>query len=92
MFGHRTDGEMAIGLADVAQVADATDVDEHGRRCKPELHHRDKGVAPGEELGLVAVFTQKRDRLFGRLGDFVIKRCRNHDSPATLNTALTMLW
>ena len=42
-------------------------------------------------LGLIAVFAKQRNGLLGRLGDLVVKRCRNHASPAALMTALTML-
>jgi len=59
VLGHRADGEMAFGLADVAEVADASDVDEYRWSCKPELHHGNQRVTASEELGFIAVFTQK---------------------------------
>ena len=53
--GQRADGDVVAGVADVRQVAEPADVDEHARLGQAQLHQRQQAVAAGEELGLVAV-------------------------------------
>ena len=54
--GRRPDGDLvAVDDPDVRQLRDRADVDEHGRRGQPQLHHRQQRVAAGEQLGVVAV-------------------------------------
>jgi hypothetical protein len=66
--GEGTDGEVVAGVADVAEVGEPADVDEHRRVGQAELHHRQERVAAGEELGLVAVLGEQGEGLLGRGG------------------------
>ena len=56
----RADGDVVAVVADVRQVAQAADVDEHARLGQAQLHQRQQAVAAGEELGLVAVLADER--------------------------------
>src|SRR5262245_9215706 len=78
-------------LADVAQVVEAADVDEHARPRDAELHRRDQRVPAGEELGLV-VAAEQLDRLLDRPGPLVREGSRDHTPAlAAASTARTML-
>ena len=79
--GQGADGDVVAAVADVRQVAEATDVDQHGRLGEAELHHRQQAVAAGDELGLVAVLADEADRLLRRLGADVVECCRDHGLP-----------
>ena len=76
--GEGTDGDVVAGIADVRQVGDTTDVDQHAGLGDAQLHHRQQAVATGEELGIVAVLTEEADGLFGRTGTDVIECCGDH--------------
>ena len=60
--GEGADGDVVAGVADVGQVVQPADVDEHRRRGQPQLHQRQQRVAAGEQLGLVAVLGERRRR------------------------------
>jgi hypothetical protein len=92
--GERTDGDVVAGVADVRQVAEAADVDEDGRLGQAQLHERQQAVAAGEELGLVPVLGDQRDRFVGRAGADVVELGRDHEGPpsAAASTDFTMLW
>ena len=79
-----------------SQVAHTTDVDEHGRRRQPQLHQRDERHAAGEELRVLAVLADERDRLGGRTRADVLERGGDHLSALTMSAAastdFTMLW
>ena len=93
--GHRADGDVVAVVADVRQVGEATDVDQHARLGEAELHHRQQAVAAGDELGLVAVLADQADGLLGGLGTDVVERGGDHWAPpadAAARTDLTMLW
>ena len=53
--GERADGDVVAAVADVRQVGQPADVDEHRRLGEPQLHQRQQRVPAGEELGVVAV-------------------------------------
>jgi len=53
---------VVAAVAHVGEVAHAADVDQHRRRREPELHERQQRHAAGEELRIVAVLTDQRDR------------------------------
>ncbi len=91
--GHRTDREVVACIADVLEIVQAVDVDEHRRRREAEPHERNERVAAGDELGFVAVFGERGDGLVDRPGPDVVECCGDHVvAPAALSTALTMLW
>jgi len=93
MPGERAHREVVVGVADVGQVAHASDVDEHGRGGESQLHQREQRHAAGQELGIVPVLGEGGDGLVGRAGPQVVERRRDHPLvPAAANTALTMLW
>ena len=54
------------------------DVDEHGRLREPDLHHRQQRVAARQQLGVLAVLGQQRDRVRGGVGDLVVERRGDH--------------
>ena len=57
----RADRDVVAGVADVGEVAQPADVDEHGRRREAQLHQRDQRHAAGEQLGVVAVLGERGD-------------------------------
>src|SRR5262249_16789206 len=74
----RPDGEVVAAVADVGEVVHSTDVDEDRRRGQPQLHQRQKRHAAGKQLGVVAVLTQRRDRLLDGARTHVLECWRNH--------------
>jgi hypothetical protein len=60
------DGDLVTTLLDVRQVGNPSDVDEHRRDGQPQLHERQKRMAAGQQLGLVAVLAEQRDCFVGR--------------------------
>jgi hypothetical protein len=100
--GERTDAHLVAVLADVGEILEAADVDDDARRGQAVLHQRDERVATGEELGVVAVLGEKRERFLGRPGTLVVERRGDHWAPpdtvaplfcaAHCRTAFTMLW
>jgi hypothetical protein len=87
---------VVAGVAHIGEVADATDVDEHGRRREPQLHERQQRHAAREELCVLAVLGDERQRLVGRAGAHVVERGGDHLLPfilsAAASTDFTMLW
>ena len=81
MAGQRADGDVVAGVADVRQVGESADVDEHARLGEAQLHHRQQAVPAGEELGLVAVLADEADGLLGRSGADVVECCGDHWGP-----------
>ena len=95
--GERADRDVVAGVADVGEVAHPTDVDEHRRRRQPQLHQRQQRHAAGQQLGVVAVLDELRDRAVGRLGTHVVERGGDHFAcvricSAAASTDSTMLW
>ena len=74
-------------VAHVGEVVEATDVDEHRRRRQPQLHQRQQRVPAGEQLGVVAVLGQHRDRLVDRVGPGVGEGGGDHAAPRHLGRA-----
>ena len=81
MAGQGADGHVVAAVADVGQVGQAADVDEHGRRSQAQLHERQQRVAAGQELGVVAVLGQQRQGLVDRARPGVLERHRDHSEP-----------
>ena len=97
MAGQRTDREVVAGVAHVREVVEPADVDEHARHREPQLHQRQQRHAAGEQLRLVAVLGEQRDRGVGRVGAGVVERGGDHafvpvGCSAAASTACTMLW
>ena len=94
--GQRADREVIAGVAHVREVAHPADVDEHRRRREPQLHERQQRHAAREELRVLAVLADQRDRLGGRTGPHVVERGGDHFAPcivsAAASTDFTMLW
>ena len=94
--GEAADRDRVAGVAHVGEVGEPTDVDEHRRRRQPQLHQRQQRVAAGEELGVVAVLGEQRDRVVDGVGAGVVERGGDHRPPAIsaepASTAATMLW
>ena len=59
--GERADREVVAPLSHM-HARHPTGVDEHRRRCEPQLHEREQRHAAGEQLGVVAVLTSARRR------------------------------
>ena len=87
--------------ADAGQLVQPADVDQQLGLGQPQLHHRQQRVAAGQQLGVVAVLGQQRQRVLGRLGGDVLERRGDHAvtsaavsacASAAASTALMMLW
>src|SRR5437868_13886852 len=61
--GQCANRDMAVFLTDVAEVADAADVDQKGWCREPQLHQRDEAMPARENLRLLAVLDELRNRL-----------------------------
>ena len=75
----RADGDVVAGVADVAtgRVSRPMSTSTAGVG-QPQLHERQQRVAAGEELGLVAVLGEQRDRFVGRVGPHVVEGGGDH--------------
>ena len=65
MTRERADGHVVAAVADVRQVGQPADVDEHGRCRQPQLHERQQRVATREQLGVVTVLLQQLHGVIG---------------------------
>ena len=54
------DGDLVTTLLDIRQVGNPADVDEHRRDGQSQLHERQKRMAAGQQLGLIAVLAEQR--------------------------------
>ena len=94
--GQRADRDVVAGVADVGEVVEPADVDEDGGRREAQLHERQQRHAAGEELGVVAVLGERRERLLGGAGPDVVERRRGSSAccicSAAASTDATMLW
>ena len=88
----RTDRHVVTVVADVRQIAQAADVDQHRRCGQAQLHERQQRVAAGQQLGVVAVLGQEGDRVVGRVGPDVVEQGGDHfPARAAARTDCTML-
>ena len=58
------DGDLITALLDVRKTGNPSDVDEHRRDGKSQLHQWDQRMAAGNQLGLVTVLDEEGDRFF----------------------------
>jgi hypothetical protein len=79
--GEGADRDVVACVADVRQVADTADIDQHRWLRQAQLHQRQKAVATREELGFVTVLPDEADGLFGRTGADVVECCGDHCEP-----------
>jgi len=79
MRGGRPNSDLAALFANVSQVLDASDIDQHFRLRQPQLHCREKAVSAGQKFGVVFMLGQQAKRLVQALGGDVVKTRRNHD-------------
>ena len=75
------DRDLAVALADRAEVADPTDVDHDFGLREPELHRGDQAVAAREHLRVLAVPGEEPERLLERRRPDIIERGGDHDRP-----------
>ena len=93
MTSERSDRHMVAAVAQVGQVAEPADVDEHRRHGEPQLHQREQRHAAGDELRLVAVLGEQGQRGVGGIRALVLERGGDHGVLwAAASTARTMLW
>ena len=76
--GEGADGDVVASITDVAEVADATDVDQNAGRRQAQFHQRQQAVPTGKELRVLTVLTNEADGLFCRTGTDVVECCGNH--------------
>jgi hypothetical protein len=88
----RADRDAVAVVADVAELVEPAEVDEHRRPRDPELHRRDERVPAGEQLR-VLVASERLDRVVDGGGAVVLEGRRDHAlALAAASTARTMLW
>jgi hypothetical protein len=63
--GQGADSDVVAAVADVVQVADAADVDQHRRGGQPQPHQRQQRVPAGQQLGFLAVLAEEADGVVG---------------------------
>ena len=76
--GGRADDHLVALDPDAGQLGDPGDVDQHGGLGQPHLHHRQQRMAAGQQLGVLAVLGQQRQRVRGGVGDLVVERRGDH--------------
>src|SRR5918999_2630359 len=77
----RADRDPIAVFADVTEVGQPPDVDEHGRFREPELHEWEERMPSREQLGVIAVLRKKVDGVFSRVGPRVVECRRDHQLP-----------
>ncbi len=93
--GERADRHVGALVADVGELGDPAEVDQHGRRGEPQLHQRQQRLAAGQVLGVLAVLGRQGKGLVHGRGPGVGKRRGYHldaSSAAADRAAFTMLW
>jgi len=73
----RADRDPVPGVADVAELAEAADVDEEAGPGEAELHQRQQGMPAGEELR-VTTRAEQPDGVLDGAGQLVVERGRDH--------------
>ena len=76
--GQRADGDVVAGVADVRQVGEAADVDEHGGWARRSFISGSRRWPPARNLASSPCSPSEADRLFGRLGPDVVERGGDH--------------
>ena len=74
----RADRQRLAAEAQVVQLGERVDVDQHGGTRQAEPHRRNQALAAGQHPGVGAVLLQVRERLVGGVSPMVIEGCRNH--------------
>ena len=74
----RADAHRPVGDRDALQLGEAADVDEELRREKPQVQRRDEALPAGQDLRLVAMPAQERQRLAERARADVVESRRLH--------------
>ena len=86
MASHRPDGDLPAVHADVVEVGERVDVDQHLGAGEAELHHRQQAVAAGHDPRLGAVLLEQRECVIHGRGALVFERRRClHGSPHQLD-------
>ena len=66
MTSESTDCDVIARVADVRQVIDSPNVNQHRWLCKTEFHEWHEAVAAGQKFGLIAMLAKKGDGFVGR--------------------------
>ena len=74
----RADAHRPVGDRDALQLGEAADVDEELRREKPQVQRRDEALPAGQDLRVVAMPAQERQRLGERARADVVESRRLH--------------
>ena len=74
LANHRPDGQAAIGRLDLADLVEGVDVDQVGGAGQAQVEQGHEALAAGEDLGLVAVLAEQRQRLGHALRGVVLER------------------
>ena len=64
----RADADSVAFDADVAEIGDATEIDDVPGLGQPQLHQRHEALPAGEKLHVVSIGREQMDRLFERYG------------------------
>jgi hypothetical protein len=78
MGGEGPDRDVAVLLADVGELAEPADVDQHLGHGQPELHEREQRMAAGQEFRVIAALGGQAQGLVHRPGPLVGEGCGNH--------------
>ena len=75
---HRAERDAPIELADLSQLGDAPEVNEHLRSRQSQVEHRHQALAPGKHHAVVGILRTERKRLIERRRRPVVKQRRFH--------------
>ena len=85
---HRADHDRVAVIPYAAQRLDPAQVDDPLRGVEPHPHHREQALPAGQDLGVVAMLLQGRQRLLQRGGREVVEGCRDHWSAPVVRSTV----
>ena len=74
----RAERERLVADAEVVQILQGVDVDEHGGARQPEAHRWNQALPAGEHAGVAAVLLELGERFGGGVGANVVEGRRDH--------------
>ena len=86
--GHRADDERVAVVADPAQRVDPAEVDHRLRGVEPHPEHRQQALPAGDDLGVVTVLGEGRQRVLDRGRRHVVELGGNHSAPPAFRSTV----
>src|SRR5258707_12236117 len=75
---HGANADLSTFLADVREVLDLADIDQHGGLHQTQLHRWNQAMATGQDLGVIFVLSQELQGVIQTFRGNVIELCWDH--------------